>query len=89
MSWGRLFRNSGTANMKAQSPRVFDDFIVGKQSKAHGGQQVVSDFYGKLEFPSLIARHYFNTFVHCEPPKLYCLYISPANYSRQIGVQQL
>jgi len=89
MSWGRLFRNFWAANIKARSSRVFDDSIGGKWSKAHDGQQVVSDFYGKLEFPSLIARHYFNNFVHCEPPKLYCLYISPANYSRQIGVQQL
>ena len=57
VSWGTLFRNFGAANIKARSPRVFDDFIGGKRSKAHGGQQVVSDFYGKLEFPSPVARH--------------------------------
>ena len=73
MSCGRLFRNFGAANMKARSPRVFDDFIGGKRSKAHGGQQVVSDFYGKLEFQSPIARHYFNNFVDCELPKLHCV----------------
>lgn len=62
VSCGRLFRNFGAANIKARSPRVFNDFIGGKRSKAHGGQQVVSDFYGKLEFHSQIARHYFNDF---------------------------
>ena len=57
VSWGRLFRNFGAANIKARSPRVYDDFIGEKRSKAHGEQQVVSDFYGKLEFPSPVARH--------------------------------
>ena len=33
MSCSRLFNNFGAANIKAQLPRVFDDFIGGKRSK--------------------------------------------------------
>ena len=38
MSCSRLFNNFGAANIKAQLPRVFDDFIGGKRSKVPSQQ---------------------------------------------------
>ena len=38
MLCSRLFNNFGAANIKAQLPRVFDDFIGGKGSKVPSQQ---------------------------------------------------
>ena len=45
MSYGRLFNNFGAMNIKAQSPRVFDDFIGGKQSKVQSQEHVPLNCY--------------------------------------------
>ena len=40
MAYGRLFYNFGAMNIKARSPRVFDDFIGGKWSKVPSQEHV-------------------------------------------------
>ena len=43
MSCSRLFHNLGAANIKAQLPRVFDDFSGGKRSKVPSNKQEKKD----------------------------------------------
>ena len=45
MSYGRLFHNFGAMNIKARSPRVFDDFIGRKRSKVPSQEHVPLNCY--------------------------------------------
>ena len=45
MSYGRLFHNFEAMNIKAWSPRVFDDFISGKWSKVQSQEHVPLNCY--------------------------------------------
>ena len=45
MSYGRLFHNFGAMNRKVRSPRVFDDFIDGTQSKVPSRECVPLNCY--------------------------------------------
>ena len=45
MSYGRLFHNFGAMNIKARSPKVFNDFIGGKWSKVPSQEHVSLNCY--------------------------------------------
>ena len=45
ISHGRLFHNIWAMNIKAQSPRDFDDFSGGKQSKVPSQEHVPLNCY--------------------------------------------